>query len=147
MNERARDNSRPVSDMFPKGESHEPMVPIIEGLVTGKERTVIVNVLNDRTCVPGVPTDYEVEVPALVSSRGVQPLPTSALPGPILAHLLADRVAPVEIELAAFAKGSRTLLIDLLMMDPWTRSRDQAEKLLDAILALPYHEEMRKHYR
>lgn len=147
MHDRARDNSKPVADMFPKGESHEPMVPIIEGLVTGKERTVIVNVLNDRNYVPGVPTNYEVEVPATVSSRGVQPHPTAPLPGPVLAHLLADRVAPVEIELEAFVKGSRTLMIDLIMMDPWTKSREQAEKLFDEILALPYHEEMRTHFK
>jgi len=147
MHDRARDASKPVTDMFPKGESHEPMIPIIEGLVTGRKRTVIVNVRNDKGYVPGVPTDYEVEVPAVVSGKGVKPQRTSPLPRAILAHLLADRVAPVEVELEAFAKGSRALLVDLIMMDPWTRSREQAEKLLDGILALPYHGDMRDHYR
>jgi alpha-galactosidase/6-phospho-beta-glucosidase family protein len=33
------------------------------------------------------------------------------------------------------------------MLDPWTRSEGQARQLLDEILALPYHEEMRAHYR
>jgi len=147
MHDRARDNSKPVADMFPKGNSHEPMVPIIEGLVTGRECTVIVNVLNDRQYVPGVPVDYEVEVPALVNSNGVMPVRTDGLPRAVLAHLLADRVAPVEVELQAFARGSRALLVDLLMMDPWTKSRAQAEKLLNEILALPYHTEMREYYR
>jgi alpha-galactosidase len=32
-------------------------------------------------------------------------------------------------------------------MDPWTRSEEQARALLEDILALPYHEEMRQHYR
>jgi hypothetical protein len=32
-------------------------------------------------------------------------------------------------------------------MDPWTRSEAQAQALLEDILALPYHEEMRQHYR
>lgn len=53
----------------------------------------------------------------------------------------------MEIELEAFVKGSRTLMIDLIMMDPWTKSREQAEKLFDEILALPYHEEMRTHFK
>ena len=32
-------------------------------------------------------------------------------------------------------------------MDPWTRSETQALDLLDTILELPYHGEMRYHYR
>jgi alpha-galactosidase/6-phospho-beta-glucosidase family protein len=34
-----------------------------------------------------------------------------------------------------------------VMMDPWTRSREQAERLLDQITALPFHAELRAHYR
>jgi alpha-galactosidase len=147
MHDVARNPKAKVSDIFPKGISHEPMIPLIEGLAVGPERTVIVNIQNDGNYVPGVPTDYEVEVPAVVSRKGVQGIRTGGLPKPIMAHLLRDRVAPVETELAAFAKGSRTLLIDLIMQDPWTRSTDMANKLLDGILALPYHKEMREHYK
>ena len=50
------------------------------------------------------------------------------------------------IELKALATGSKELLLQLIMMDPWTRSEDQARALMEEILALPYHEEMRKHY-
>ncbi len=32
-------------------------------------------------------------------------------------------------------------------MDPWTKSEKQAKDLLEDILALPHHEEMRKHYK
>ena len=147
MSIRARDMSSPVTDMFPNAPTNEPIISVIEGLATSKERTVIVNVLNDGNYVPGVPLNYQVEVPAVVSSRGVHPLRTDGLPTPILAHLLADRVAPVETELAAFEKGSRALLLDLILMDPWTRSLEQAESLLEGILSLPYHQEMRQHYR
>ncbi len=147
MTHRAHDLSDPVSDLFPEGRTQEPIVSLIEGLATGKERTVVVNVQNDGNYVPGVPLDYEVEVPALISSLGIQPLQTDGLPAPLMAHLLADRVAPVEVEIAAFEQGSRTLLLDLIMMDPWTRSKEQAEKLLEDILSLPYHEEMRRNYQ
>ena len=51
------------------------------------------------------------------------------------------------IELKALATGSKELLLQLIMMDPWTRSEDQARSLMEEILALPYHEEMRKHYK
>jgi hypothetical protein len=33
------------------------------------------------------------------------------------------------------------------MTDPWTRSEEQARAVLEGILALPYHQEMREHYR
>jgi alpha-galactosidase len=56
-------------------------------------------------------------------------------------------VAPVEVELEAYESGSRELLVELAAMDPWTRSREQAERLVERILKLPYHEEMRKHYK
>jgi len=66
---------------------------------------------------------------------------------PVLAYALRDRVAPVEVELEAYESGSRELLVELAAMDPWTRSRERAERLVERILKLPCHEEMRKHYR
>jgi len=51
------------------------------------------------------------------------------------------------VELEAYESGDKDLLLQLIMMDPWTRSEDQARKLLEGIFALPYHEEMRKHYK
>jgi alpha-galactosidase len=148
MHDVACDKTADVAEVFPKNGSlsSEPMIPLIEGLAVGPERTVIVNIQNDGEYVPGVPRDYEVEIAAVVSKKGIQGIKTEGLPRPILAHLLRDRVAPVEMELKAFETGNRQLLVDLIMMDPWTRSRKQAEELIDAIFALPYHEEMRKHF-
>jgi alpha-galactosidase len=53
----------------------------------------------------------------------------------------------VNVELEAYERGSRELLLQLVLMDPWTRSEQQARDLLEDILALPYHKEMREHYR
>ena len=53
----------------------------------------------------------------------------------------------MEMELAAYEAGSRSLLVDLVMMDPFTHSRAQAEGLVEEILALPYHAEMKEWYR
>ncbi|MEM1641460.1 MAG: hypothetical protein QW394_02120 [Thermofilaceae archaeon] len=83
----------------------------------------------------------------LVDGGGVHPLEVKGLPRPVLAFALRDRVAPVEVELEAYERGSREALVQLVTMDPWTRSREQAERLVEKILALPYHEEMRAHYR
>ena len=95
---------------------------------------------------PEVPHN-EVEVPALVSKRGIQGIQTNGLPRELIAYILHDRIAPVELELEAYERGSKELLVQLIMTDHWTRSEEQARAMLDDILALPYHEEMLEHYR
>ncbi len=143
----AADESIRVSDQFAPAMSGESMVPLIESIACDIPRVYIVNIPNRGEYVPGVPTDFEVEVPALVSRRGVQGIRTGGLPLALLAYIEHDRVAPVNLELEAYEQGSRELLEQLILMDPWSRSRQQARALLDDILALPYHERMRAHYR
>ncbi|MEM0226136.1 MAG: alpha-glucosidase/alpha-galactosidase [Thermofilaceae archaeon] len=143
----ARDSSSRVVDRVALGESGEDIVPLIESIACDVPRRLQVNVMNRGGLVPGIPTDFEVEVPALVDGGGVHPLEVKGLPRPVLAFALRDRVAPVEVELEAYERGSREALVQLVTMDPWTRSREQAERLVEKILALPYHEEMRAHYR
>jgi alpha-galactosidase len=53
----------------------------------------------------------------------------------------------VNLELEAYQRGDKKLLLQLILMDPWSRDEKQARDLLEDILALPYHEEMRQHYR
>jgi len=143
----AADPKAKVSDLAGTGQSGESMIPLIESIACDVPRTEVVNVLNSDELVPGVPRDFEVEVPADVDGKGIRGRKTAPLPRPIVAHILSDRVGPVETELAAFQFGSRKLLLDLLLMDPWTRSTAQAESFLSDILAMPGHEEMAKHYR
>jgi alpha-galactosidase len=136
-----------VTDLVPPGKSGEVMVDVIESIAFDLPRVLVGNVLNAGGFVPGVPADFAVEVPTRVSAAGVQGLHTRELPRPILARLWRDRLAPVEVELAAYAQGSRELLRQLILMDPFTRSLDQAAALLDDILAMPGHEALRSHYR
>ena len=141
------DTTIKVSDVFSTSQSDEPMIPLIEGLAFDTDTKVYVNILNDGGFMKGLPTDYEVEIAARVDKHGVHPIHNDGLPKPIMAHLLRDRIAPVEMELAAFQSGSKELLIDLVMMDPWTKSRAQAEKLIDEIFALPCNADMREYYK
>jgi alpha-galactosidase len=127
--------------------SGEPMVPIIEAIGCDVPRVVIGNILNTGGYVPGIPADFEVEIPIYFNARGMQGVHTQPLPKPIIAHILRERVAPVEIELAAFNEGSKDLLRQLILMDPWSRSVIQADAFLEEILAMPDHAEMRKHYQ
>jgi alpha-galactosidase len=143
----AGDESIRLTDEFPGEMSGESMIPLIKSIACDVPGVHIVNVQNKGDYVPGIPPDFEVEVPAVVSRRGIQPIQTNGLPDAVLARALHDRVAPVNVELAAYDAGSKELLLQLVMMDPWTRSEEQARALLDAILALPGNEEMREHYR
>ena len=133
--------------IFGTDKSGEQSIPLIESIVCDLPRNYIVNVPNLGQFVPGLPDDFAVEIPALADKQGVQGQRTGGLPRSILSHVWRDRVAPVEMELAAFEQGSKSLLRQLVMLDPWTRSARQADAFLDAILALPYHEEMRQHYQ
>ena len=148
----AFEKARQVSDaklleMFPPQLSGETIIPLVESLATDLPRVLIVDVPNTGSYVPGIPTDFAVEIPALVGGRGIQGVQTRELPRPLIAHALRDRVAPVETELYAFENGDYEALLQLVFMDPWTKSEEQARSLLSEILELPYHEEMREHYR
>jgi len=143
----SRDPSARMTEYLEPKMSGEQMVPIIESIACDIPRTFIVNLLNTGQYVPGVPADFAVEVPALVSKRGIQPIQTSGLPEPVMAYLLRDRVAQVNLELEAYRLGSRRLLEELILMDPWTRTTAQARDFLRGLFALEFHKDMADHYR
>ncbi len=141
------DQTVKVSSHFPPEHSGETMVPLIESLAFDIPRTYNVNVPNTGDYVPGVPSNFTVEVWGYASKRGIQAIQTGGLPPMPLAYLLRDRVVPVELELEAYARGDRQLLLELVRLDPWTRSEAQASAFLEEVLALPFHAEMREYYQ
>lgn len=141
------DTSVKVSDVFSSMPSDEPMIPLIEGLAFDTSNKVVVNILNSGGYMKGLPTDYEVEIAAIVDKHGIHPIHNDGLPKPIMAHLMRDRIASVEMELAALENHSKEYLIDLVMMDPWTKSRAQAEKLIHDIFELPCNSDMKEYYK
>ncbi len=143
----AADPSIKLLEHYPPKHTGEVMIPIVESVACDIPRVIVGNVQNCGNYVPGIPTDFEVEINTLVSRRGVQGIQTLGLPEALLAHILRDRVAPVNLELAAYQAGSKELLLQMVMMDPWSRSEAQARQLIDEIFALPYHAELRAHYR
>ncbi len=143
----ARDESVKVTEHYPVRKDDELLVPLIESLTCDVPRVFMLNFQNSGGFVAGIPKDFEVEAPARVSGRGVEGMKPLDLPAEVVAHTLRDRVAPVEIELEAYRTGSRELLLQLILLDKWCASREQASAFLDEIMALPYHEEMHRHYR
>jgi len=142
-----KDPSIKVTSISPPRKSGEIIIPIVESIACDIPRVFVVNIMNKGNFVPGVPENFEVEVPGLVSKRGIEGIKTDGLPKALISYILRDRVAPVEVELEAYETGSKERLLELVMMDPWTKSEEQAKALLEDILALPSHEEMRKHYK
>lgn len=142
----AHDSSIKATEHFPPRISGEPMIPIIDAIANDTPRIIIGNIHNYGDFVPGIPSDFEVEIPMLFSKRGIQGIRTKGLPQPLLTHILRERVVPVNLELEAYTEGSKDLLLQLILLDPWSRSEQQASDFLEEILSLPYHEEMRQHY-
>ena len=143
----ANDETVKLTEIFEPKKSDELLIDLIESLACDIERKIMVCVMNTNEYVPGVPKNFNIETAAICSKKGIQVMQASPLPAPVLAHLLHDRVAPIEVELTALETGNKRLLSDLVMMDPWTRSREQATTLVDEILNLPWNTEMKEWYR
>ncbi len=143
----AYDESTKVSERFPARKDDELIVPMIESIACDIPRVFMLNFQNNGGFVAGIPRDFEVEAPARVSAQGVDGMKALDLPAEVVAYILRDRVAPVELELEAYRTGRKELLLQLILMDKWATSRSQAESFLEEILALPYHEKMRTHFR
>jgi alpha-galactosidase len=140
------DASVSVTAEFPPMKSGEQHVPIVDAIVNGKESVFQVNVPN-RGAVEGIPSDVVVEVPAIVSSRGVQRLRVERLPKRLMLHVIIPRMLRMEWALEAYKEGSRDLLAEWLLSDPRTKSSTQAEETIKEILTLPFNKEMAKHYK
>ena len=143
----ARDRSKRLTGIWPPEPSGEPAIPLIDSLAGGRPRRLMVNILNTGGMVPGIPGDFSVELKARVDRRGIHGLRARKLPDQVIAWTIRDRVVPVETEIAAFAERSYAKLLQLVLMDPWTKSETQAKGLLKGILAMSCHREMREYYR
>ncbi|MDG6921467.1 MAG: hypothetical protein JRN71_07615 [Nitrososphaerota archaeon] len=140
------DGKTSLTEAIPPKKSRQFTVPLIESIACDVPRVLPVNVLNTGGLLPGVPSDFEVEVSGLVTANGVQGQRSSGLPSNLVGYILRDRVAPVETELEAYQKGDRDKLLELLMMDPWTKSEGQASGLMKDVFADRSFSEMAKHY-
>jgi alpha-galactosidase/6-phospho-beta-glucosidase family protein len=119
----------------------EQIVPIIDALANDRTGHFQVNVPN-RGALAGIPDDVVVEVPAVVSGRGIQPLHVGALPRKImLEHILPEWLA-MEREMQAFATGDRSILLWQVLDSHQTRSYEQATRVLADLLDMDGNEEM-----
>ena len=116
--------------------SGELAIPIIEGLFFGKEQELgAINILNKENYVPGLPQDAIVEVPAIVSKAGIEPMKMPSLPVAPLA-MLHTQTAINRLLVEAYLEGSKTKLLQAVLLDPTVDSYQNAVHCIDELCQL-----------
>ena len=141
-----RNPSASVSSEFPPVMSGEQHIPIIDAIVNDHEGKFQVNVPN-HGALPGFGDDVVVEVPGIACGWGVKPIHVEPLPKHLTLHILRTHIVPMEMGLEAFLTGDKHVLLNMILSDHRTRSFEQAEKVMEAILALPFNEDLRKRFK
>lgn len=147
LNKAAFDPSVKATDIFPPYKSGEHIIDFIDSVVNNVEKRIILNIPNAYEALPGLPSDIVVEVPTRVSGEKIAPEPLEHMPRRMYACVFYPRIERLEWALEAFLARSKDLLIDVLMKDPRTVSNKQAEEAIDAILNLPFNQDLKQHYK
>ncbi len=143
-----KDEGAQVTSVFGRERTREQQVPIIDALANGVAGCFQVNVPNVAGILDGVASDVVVEGQAWIDRGGVHPMrPARPLPARILREEVTPRIDEMERGLEAFLSGDRRLVLLDLLADRRTRSRDQAEGVMNALLEMPGHEEAAAHFR
>lgn len=138
--------SVPLRNVFPPLMSGEQHIPIVDAIVNDRKRMFQVNIPNNGV-INGIPNDVIVEVPAVLSGRGVRRIHVGRLPKLLMLHVMIPRMLRMEWALEAFLEGGKDLLLEWLLNDPRTKSVKQAESVIKDVLALPFNKEMAEHYK
>jgi alpha-galactosidase len=146
MTAAANDPRARLTEVFGTEQTQEQIIPIIDGLVNDVEGQYQVNVPN-RGAIEGIPDDVVVEVPAVVTQRGIQPLQVGSLPRKLMLEAILPHWLDMERNLLAFKSGDRSILLWNVLDSHQTRSYEQGLAILEDLMALEGHEEMNEHFQ
>jgi alpha-galactosidase len=146
MAEAAGNSDVRLTDIFGKTPSDEQIVPIIDSLVNDVEGQYQVNVPN-RGAIEGIPDDVVVEVPAIVTRRGIQPLHVGSLPPKLMLEAILPHWLDMERNLLAFKTGDRSILLWNTLDSRQTSSYEQGVAVMEDLLSMAGHEEMNEHFK
>jgi alpha-galactosidase len=126
---------RPLDDEATRGSS-ELAIPIILGIELNRGTwACAVNVPNDEGYVENLDREAVVEVPATMDAAGVHPQAIGRLPEALAAF--CDRQVSIhKLLVEAYARRSRNLLLQALLLDPVVDSVSRAEQLIADMCAL-----------
>ncbi|NMB26357.1 MAG: alpha-glucosidase/alpha-galactosidase [Firmicutes bacterium] len=121
----------------------ESAAEIIDCLSNAKTGVFMVNVPNNGR-IPNLPAEAVVEVPGITTPSGVMGVQVEALPLGIAGRITAC-IHEFELMVEAAVHGERRLALQALLINPFTRSRVDAERLLDELIKAnePYLEQFR----
>jgi 6-phospho-beta-glucosidase len=111
----------------------EAAAQLVASLHDGRQDVQVVNVRN-KGSVDGLPADAVVEVPALITGDGAQPLPPTGPLSPEMRGLVQEAKAYEDLTLRAARTGSRITALKALLANPLVPSYGVAEPLLAALL-------------
>ncbi len=111
----------------------EGMASLLSAIAHGRRQIAIVNIPNSGA-IPNLPFEALVEVEAVTDSMGVRPLVMDEAP-PVLKGMLEKRFAWHDLVADAAVKGDRGLALQALMLDEMSIWPNQAERMLDELLA------------
>jgi len=105
---------------------------LIEAIALDLGEVHIVNTQHEGA-VPGVPTDWVMELPCRVDAQGLHPMPTEPLP--VFADGLLRAVKVYELLTArAAVSGNRDAAFQALLVHPLGPDGDQVAAVLDDLL-------------
>ena len=111
------------------------VVEVIEAMVEDRKEVHVVNVLN-HGAIDNLPSDAVVEVSALVSGQGIQPIHVGPMPK-ALAAFLSLHLAVEELTFEAGLTGDRRLALQAFELDPFISAKltpPETSRLLDEML-------------
>lgn len=146
MNRIANDPRASMLKAFGTERTREQIVPIIDALVNNNEGQFQVNVPN-RGALEGIPDNVVVEVPAIVNSKGIEPLHVGALPPKVMLNCILPSWLDMERNLLSFQSKDRSLLLWTALDSHQTRSYDQAVAVVEDLLAMDGNREMAEQFR
>ena len=135
-----------ATEAYPPVKSGEHIIDFIDSVLNNVERRMMLNIPNNGV-LPKLPSDIVVEVPVYVRGESIRPETIENIPSKMYPYVWYPRITVTEKALEAYIAGSKDLLIEALMDDPRTRSNEQAREVVEAILNLPFNQDMKRHYK
>lgn len=146
MNEVANDPKAKVTDIFGTQKTREQQVPIIDALTNNVEGRFQVNVPN-RGRIEGIPDDVVVEGQAIIDATGIHPIKPTQLPRKIMLEQVFPRWLEMERNLESYRSGDLSMLLWSALTNHQTRTYEQAVAVIQDLLAMTGHEELRAHFK
>ena len=143
----AYDTNIRATDIFTPEQGDEQIVPIINAMTNDIPGIFQVNIPNKGHLIEGFPEDLVVEVEALVNGSGIHGIKMPALPVTVFAGAMIPRWREAEQVVGCMQYQSYNLLLQFIMNDPRTNSKEQAEAMLAEWLSSPYNTRLSDYFK